>query len=236
MEKINLYCIPYAGGIADSYLSWSKFIDDNIQIVPVELSGRGSRFKGPLYKEMDSLIDDVYSRFKNKINDGRYMIYGHSMGALIAYELIRRIQKNGDNKPLHVFFSGSLPPNIKEEITSIYKLEDKEFMKSIFELGGTPHELLEEPELLEIFVPILRADYELLYKYNYSDDKEKIKNPVSILYGKEDTITMNRIKEWDKCVCDKCEYYEFDGGHFFINTEQKKICQIIYEKYKRYVE
>ena len=161
MNRVKLFCIPYAGGSATVYYKWNNYLKNNIELIPVELSGHGARFNEKLHTNMKSMIEDIYNNIKDKLNDGPYMIFGHSMGALIAYELLYKIKESGDNSPLHAFFSGKGAPSIKNK-TSIYNESDEVIIKEIYDLGGTPKELLNQKEILNIFLKIIRADYEII--------------------------------------------------------------------------
>lgn len=230
MKKVKLFCIPYAGGSSSIYLSWKKYFKEEIEIYPVELAGRGKRFDEKPYTNMEDILNDIYNSIKDDINDGEYMIFGHSMGALLAYELIHMINENGDNKPKHAFFSGKGAQHIPVLKESIYKLSDHEFMKKVYSLGGTSKELLDTKELLEIFIGVLKADYEAIDKYEYHDRRYKFEFPISILNGIEDKLTKDCISEWSIHTEKECNIYNFPGGHFFINNNIKEISEIIKSK------
>ena len=230
MKKVKLFCIPYAGGSASIYLRWKKYFKEQVEIYPIELAGRGKRFDERPYTNVEEILNDIYASIKDKINDGQYMIFGHSMGAILAYELIHLINSKGDRKPQHVFFSGKGAPHIQAFKESIYTLPDDEFMKKIYSLGGTSKKLLEEKELFKIFITILKADYEAIEKYEYRDRSYKFEFPISILNGIEDKLTKGCIYQWRIHTEKECDVYDFPGGHFFVNDNIKEISEIIQSK------
>ncbi|WBW96392.1 thioesterase II family protein [Oceanirhabdus sp. W0125-5] len=222
-----LFCLPYAGGSEAIYYNWKGFLSNSIELHPIELKGRGRRYNQEFYTDIDEAVNDIYNLIKEKIEENEYAIYGHSMGSLLAYELYYKIASMGKRMPKHIFFSGySAPGSIKErEIT--YTLPDYEFMNKIIELGGTQKEILENKELLELFIPILRNDIKILEKYKYKDREEKINCDISILNGSKDSIKINEITEWRNHTSKKCNIYTFTGNHFFINDNAENITNLI---------
>ena len=110
---MKLFCIPYAGGSASVYSGWNPILRENIQLVPVELSGKGVRAAEPLYENWEDALEDVYSSITEKIEPGEeYALFGHSMGSWIAYEILKILCRKKMPQPLHVFFSGNTPPFI----------------------------------------------------------------------------------------------------------------------------
>ena len=157
-----LFCLPYAGGSETIYYKWKKHLHPSIQVVPIELKGRGKRFSEFFYESLEEAVDDIFENIKEKIVDDDFAIYGHSMGSLLAYELYYKIDELNFRKPKHIFFSGYKAPSIVREIENIYTLPNYDFMRKIMELGGTPEELMKNKELLQIFLPIIRSDFKIL--------------------------------------------------------------------------
>ena len=104
MSKIKLFCFPYAGGSAAVYNRWKEYLNPEIELRPVELSGRGERMDEPLYTNMEDLIEDVFQLLEGEFEESEYALLGHSMGAMIIYELSRKIIDNNLKLPLHIFF------------------------------------------------------------------------------------------------------------------------------------
>ncbi len=230
MKKIKLFCLPYAGGSATIYLKWRQYLNDNIEIYPVELPGRGARFNEKPYTNVKDMIEDISITIMNEINDCEFMIFGHSMGAILAYELIHKFNIMGIHKPKHAFFSGRGAPHLPVLKEDAYLLPEDEFTKKVFSLGGMPRLLLEQKEILNIFIKILKADYEAIEKYEYSNRDYKFEFPISVLNGVDDLLTQNCISQWDIHTMKECDIYNFKGGHFFINDYIKEITEIILSK------
>lgn len=222
-----LFCLPYAGASEAIYYSWKKYLNTNIELYPIELKGRGKRFNQAFYESLEEAVDDIFNKIKDKIVDTDYTIYGHSMGSLLAFELYYKIISENLRKPKHIFFSGYKAPSILRKKENIYTLPNNDFMKKVIELGGTPEEIANNKELLELFLPIIRSDFRILEKYDYKEREEKIECDVSIMNGKQDSINLEEILAWRNHVSKGFKVYNLEGNHFFINNNVENITNII---------
>jgi len=152
MKKIKLFCFPYAGGLAHSYNKLKRYLGDNIEQVPIEYAGHGRRIKEPFYEDMSKAVSDTFNFVCNNIDDEHYSFFGHSMGGLIAYETCHKLIEAKYKEPLHLFISGRLPPHIKKESDNISHLPDKEFIEEILKIGGTPKEVFENQDLINMLL------------------------------------------------------------------------------------
>ncbi|EJV87808.1 thioesterase II family protein [Bacillus cereus] len=225
-----LFCLPYAGGSKSIYRNWKKHLKDSITLFPIELKGHGTRYAESFYENIEEAIEDVYTLIKDKIDMENYAILGHSMGSLLAYELYYKIDQMNKKKPKHIFFLGHGAPNIKKQYEISHLLPDDKFIEKIMALGGTPEEVINNQELLSIFVPILKNDFKLLDSYKYIDKKQKINCDISIMYGDNDTIALPEIHEWSRHTNKEFNIYKFHGTHFFINEHVESITNIINTK------
>lgn len=222
-----LFCLPYAGGSEMMYYKWRNYLEPSIKLCPIELKGRGKRYNQPFYENIDEAVEDIYNLIKDKIGSNDYAIYGHSMGSLLAYELYYKIEKMGKRKPIHIFFSGYGAPNVIKEREITYTLPDHDFMKKIVELGGTPEEIIENKELFELFLPIIKNDFKILETYNYKQRENKIACNISILNGNKDFLKLEEIIQWQRHTCKETKIYTLNGDHFFINDNIENISGII---------
>jgi medium-chain acyl-[acyl-carrier-protein] hydrolase len=230
MKKIKLFCLPYAGGSSIIYKKWQPLLPDDIELVAVELAGRGKRSNEPLYKDVAEAVEDVYSIITRDIyNAGDYAIYGHSMGAMLAYELAQKIRANNLPEPLHVFFSGRGTPHIKSKREKIYHtMDDKEFQKEILNLGGTPKEFFEYPELMDYLLPILKSDFKISETAVREKNIHPLNYDITVCTGKqEEELEAEDIHGWMLHTKQLCTVHYFNGGHFFINDEAEKIVDLI---------
>ncbi len=155
-EKITLFCLPFAGGGASAYNQWAKKMQGKVTVCPVQLPGREEQIMEKPYIDMSVMLDDLEEAVR-KVVYGPYALWGHSMGGKIAYELEKRLEAAGYTAKC-LFISGSRVPSIPEP-NPIYHLPDEEFKRELGRFEGTPKEVLENQELLDFFLPMLRADF-----------------------------------------------------------------------------
>lgn len=228
MSKIKLFCFPYAGGSAQVYNKWDKTLHPNIELVLVELAGRGRRIDEPFYDNFEELIDDIFNQIKSDILSHSYALFGHSLGALIAYELTEKIKQHEMVGPKHIFYSGKSVPHVEKEREIIYHLlNDKEFKTEVIKLGGTPPEFFQHPELAELFLPVLKNDFKMAEKYVFSESIQRYSGDITVLLGKEDVFTAEQCHQWSAYTSGVCKLLYFNGGHFFIHDEMNRISDII---------
>ena len=222
-----LFCLPYAGGSQAIYYKWRKYLKPSIKLVPIELKGRGKRFGEEFYESLEEAVEDIFDNIKDQILQDEYAIYGHSMGSVLAYELYYKIRDEKLNMPKHMFFSGYQAPSIPRKKRQIYTLPDEEFIKEVINLGGTSKEVSQNEELLQLFTPILRSDFKILENYIYKERRNKIQCDLSILNGKEDDISLEELLAWKKHGDKGFKIYNFEGDHFFINSNVENITKVI---------
>ncbi|MEF2965230.1 alpha/beta fold hydrolase [Paenibacillus sp. M1] len=217
---MKLFCLPYAGGSAVSiYNPWkAKLADADIDVIPVELPGRGRRIREACLSSLREMVEDSCITVAENCGDEPYGLFGYSMGALIAYELYYTLKCQGFNTPARMLLAAKSPPDVQVK-RRLHELPDEAFKREICKLGGTPPAVLDDPELAEIFLPVLRADYTALENYEFRPYKEKLRADVSILYGMDDDTTEDNIGGWDRFAANPCRFYAFSGGHFFIKEE-----------------
>lgn len=234
-SKIRLFCLPYAGGSASSYYSWRKLLDEQIELVPIELSGHGRRNKEPFISGMKEVVDDVYLQIKDLLDEVPYAIFGHSMGSILAYELGRTIAIHNRKLPIHMFFSGRFPPYLETVRTNYHSLPDDVFLENFAKLGGISSELLEHKEVMDYLTPIFKADCKLVETYTHEGRVLQFPCKISVLYGAEDSMcNHSELQEWQDCSVSPISLLSYPSGHFFIQDTKeqvvKDIVKILIEK------
>jgi len=228
---MKVFAIPFGGGSANYYKPWQPMIDKRIELIPLELSGRGNRMFEPLDKSLSHIVDDVYGQIQDRISDVPYALFGHSMGALISFELAQVIRQKQQPLPRHIFLSGiNSPRTLHPDDKAIHLLDGDDFKKEILEMGGTGKEIFEHSELVDILVPVLKNDLRNVYEYQ----KKTLQYPpltcnFSVLYGTEDRFPQEQVRGWSSYTTGACEFYVFTGNHFFINEHTSKVISIINE-------
>lgn len=228
-NKHKLFCFPYAGGSSNIYFKWNQYLLHSIELIPIELAGRGKRIHEKPYDSIDEMINDVFSIIQTyNLSESSYSFFGHSMGAIIAYEVAHYlIKKNIVLGPTHIFLSGRQPPHIITDRDITHNLPDELFKEKLFALGGTPKEFFDHPELLSFFLPLIRNDFKIVETYTYSERKP-LSSPITVFLGTEEKdIDEKDISEWSLHSSSSCKIYMFPGDHFFINKFYPKIINII---------
>ncbi len=216
-SSVRLLCLPYAGGSARLFRDWSEWCAPEVEVVAVEFPGRGSHGRSALISDMDTMIERLLPVI-DSISDKPFALFGHSMGALISFELSRALGRTGRRCPIHLFASAMRPPHIQGEY-KLHNLPDRQFVEALRALKGTPPEILSDLSLLELFIPVLRADLRLAETYQYVA-APVLKHPITVFGGLSDvTVTVQRLTEWKKHTRGNCSIRLIEGNHFFIHEQ-----------------
>lgn len=215
---LRMFCFPYAGGSADVFRGWQRWFPERIDVCLVHLPGRGKNIKQPAFTRLIPLVKELADRIDHEIGIP-YVLYGHSMGALISFELSRELLRRHGNGPEHLFVSGRVAPQWPpDEIT--FNLPDDKFLDELKKLNGTPREVLENPELMQLFSNILRADFETVQTYEYHQG-EPLPCPITVYGGLEDKdVPSESCHAWGKQTSAGYKVRMFHGDHFFIRNSR----------------
>jgi medium-chain acyl-[acyl-carrier-protein] hydrolase len=224
--KIRLFCFPYSGASASIYYSWIDFLPPGFELCSIQYPGRGQRIAEPLVVRLENLIDDLMDNF-NELTDRPYATFGHSLGTLVSFELVRKIRSKGGNLPKHLFFSGHGAPHIPDTYPPIHKLPDSEFLSKLRELNGIPLEILDNNEFMEMISPVIRADFEICETYSYLN-LPPFEIPISAFGGLEDPyVSRNELEKWKMHTLDRFTLRMFSGDHFYLNKSVGLITTVI---------
>ncbi|EPR07697.1 thioesterase II family protein [Ruminiclostridium papyrosolvens] len=216
----KLFCIPYSGASAMVYSKWTKLINKEIKVIPLELAGRGRRFGDKFYRDIDQAAEDLSNTIINEAKDDDYAIFGHSMGARVTYEVYYRLKEKGFKEPVKIFFSGSKAPQLPPDEIKRYQLPDNQFKQVVLQYGGNSEDVFKNKELCDLFIPILRADFRIYEEYKFVPGREKIKTDVVVYYGRSDSsITYDNMTAWQEVAGSGIKLVAFDGSHFYLNED-----------------
>lgn len=211
---VRLFCFPYAGGSARMFREWHDWCGPEVEVVAIELPGRGFHSRSPLIDNMSSMIERLLPAL-DPLLDKPFALFGHSMGALISFELSRTLRASGRKAPLHLFASGMRAPHLWTGY-QIHTLPDRQFVEALRKLNGTPAEILDDSSLLEMFIPILRADLRLSETYRYTL-APRLQHPITVFSGLNDiTSPPEQLQEWQRHTRGGCALRLLEGDHFFI--------------------
>jgi len=228
-NKNKMICFPYAGGCASFYGKWRDKME-SVEICPVQLPGREETFRDEKIYDMETASDQIVEAIEDYV-DKDTVFFGHSMGAKIAYEVVRKLEKNGKRIKC-LIASGSTAPDIPPK-KFVHNLPDKNLLDELQRLSGTPTEILGQTELLKCLLPMIRADFTLDETY-CPVSKEKITCPIVVWGGRYDPdVNKEDLKAWKEYSYGNFHMKRFDGNHFFINdcpeifSEMRKIIKEI---------
>jgi medium-chain acyl-[acyl-carrier-protein] hydrolase len=208
---LRLICLPYAGGGAAAYRPWTARLAGVSELAVVQLPGRESRFAEPAVDRLGALVP----RLPSIVDERPYVLFGHSMGALIGFEWCRVLRAAGRPLPRVLVVSGRRAPHLTEPEPRMHDLPREEFVERLRWYGGTQTEVLGDPELLELFLPTLRADFALVETYAYRAEPP-LDVPIVAYGGTGDPETKpSDVDAWAAQTSSDFRSAFFDGGHFF---------------------
>lgn len=223
--RFQLICIPYAGGSAYIFNDWPKFLSNLVQVCAIQLPGRGRRIQEPAFTELSAIVPPLTEALLPHLGS-RFAIFGHSMGALIGFELLRELRKRYRRNAAHLFVSGCYAPHIPDP-NPLYSLPDQGFIEGLKRLQGVPPAGLDNAELVQLMLPTLRADCLVTESYVYQDDLP-LHCPITVFGGTEDTIAKEEdLVEWERHTNSRFARHIFPGKHFFFEAAQTSILQIV---------
>ncbi|MBP0011788.1 MAG: thioesterase [Roseofilum sp. SBFL] len=232
--QLRLFCFPYAGGSAAIFRDWHQELPETIEVCPVELPGRSSRMREPLFEEMSSLIESLGAGLRSYL-DKPYVVFGHSFGALVSFELACYCREHHYRLPDCLLVSGRQAPHLLDP-SPMHALPKEDFIEQIKRLNGTPQEIMQNPEMMELLVPILRADLKVDETYRYTP-KAPLDIPVAVFGGEQDSeASRTQLEAWSQHGSCEFSLQMFPGDHFFINTERSHLLQTLSKKLQDIVE
>lgn len=224
--RLRLFCFPYAGGGASVFRPWSGFLPMEIEICSIQLPGREIKLLEPPFTRLSPLVQTLAQVLRSYL-EMPFAFFGHSMGALISFELTRELRRQRMQSPAHLFISGNRAPQLPDPDPPVHQLPESEFVEEIRNLDGTPEEILQNAEFLELFVPLLRADFAISETYVYTKD-EPLDCPISVFGGLEDSeVSRDELEAWRFQTRSSFTLRMFSGNHFFLKSTGTLFLQVL---------
>lgn len=215
-RPLRLFCFPYACGSAQIFRGWADHVPDYVELAAIQLPGRGSRLAEKPFADM-SLAADIISAQIAETKPLNYAIFGHSMGALLAYEVTRRLETQYARAPLGLIVAGYKAPTVLRLGAKLHQGSDAEFIAKIRQLGATPEPILDDPEMMELLLPTFRADFAMAENYPFGTIMPPLLTPVIAFAGDMDSeASIQEVAAWRDTTQEVFELQIMQGGHFFI--------------------
>lgn len=220
--KINLFCLPYAGGSARIFQSWPDYLPNFVELVAIEPPGRGRRIHEPAFDTMNALVQELSYVLHSQI-DKPYLMIGHSMGSRIALNTLYELIQYGCPSPLHFIASGSAPPHTLRKRKKIHILPDEELILELQSYNGIRKEVINNKELMGIYLPLLRADFAVATE-DYIDGRAPLNCNATVFSGISDTyVSREDCLGWQNYFSKPIKVSTFEGGHFFIDSSRNEV-------------
>jgi medium-chain acyl-[acyl-carrier-protein] hydrolase len=217
-----LFCLPYAGGGVAVFRGWEERLPDVVEVCALELPGRAPRIGVPPARRMEALVDALMEQIEPLLAM-QFALFGHSMGALVAFELARAIRARGFVEPVALFVSAHRAPHLEGERAALSRLSDVDLRAELRRLGGTPPELLQSPAFMELLLPTIRADFEVCETYVYVE-RPPLECPIVAFGGSEDAqVGEDELQGWSEMTTGCFRLVMLRGGHFFINENREAL-------------
>ena len=233
--RLRLFCFPYAGGGAMTYRDWPAAMPEEIEVLPIQLPGRERRLRESSFVRMEPLVTAL-TRALEPYLDLPFAIFGHSMGGVIGYELAQRLRRERGRSPVHLLVSAHHAPHRPAEDKADYKLPDTELIERLREMNGTPPEVLEHPELMDLMLPLIRADFELNDTY-VTADQPPLDCAVTAFGGLEDEeVSRQDLEAWSEISDGPFKLRMFPGDHFYLHDNRNQLIDWVVEDLQRQID
>jgi medium-chain acyl-[acyl-carrier-protein] hydrolase len=225
--RLRLFCFPYAGGSSMVFRNWADSLPASVEVCALRLPGRESRLREEPHTSLPLLtraIDEALAPYLDK----PFAFFGHSMGAIIGYDYARLLREERGLKPQHLFVSGRRAPHLSDpDDSGTYALPEPEFVEEVRRLNGTPKEVFEHPELMQMMIPLLRADFSVCQTYAYTP-APPLDCPITAFGGLGDEgVPRESIEAWREHTASTFTARMLQGDHFFINSSQALLLRAI---------
>ena len=221
---IRLICLPHAGGSAPFYFPVSAALHPDVEVLAVPYPGRQDRRREALIDSIDALTDAVYQAVL-PYTDAPFALFGHSMGATVAFELARRLEADGRD-PLHAFMSGRRAPS-RQLFETVHQRDDAGIIADLKALSGTDLRIFGEAELLHSVLPAIRNDYKAAETYRYRPGRP-LRCPVTVLVGDADPkVPVATAEAWQEHTSGECTVHVWPGGHFYLVEHATEVLRLV---------
>ncbi len=218
----RVFCFAHAGGSADSFMTWREQLPPSIDLAAVQYPGRGRRIDDEPIQEIDEIVEKVTEALM-PLTDVPYVLFGHSLGALLAFETARRLVTAGRSPRLLVASACRSPSLLPSPaVVKAASLDGLHFINAIRAFGGIPAEIANDHDVLDIVTPIIRSDFKLVANYRYRPGR-RLPVPILVANGSSDQHTSPaNLEGWALESTEEVEFRTFEGGHFYLEDDENR--------------
>ena len=221
--EMRLFFFPFAGGGPPAFIQWIKELPTHMEGMIAHYPGRGSRYQEPAINNLSILVEKL-SHAMQTFFDKPFAFFGHSLGGLVAFELTRQLRHHNLPEPQVLLISACGAPHIPDSQPPIHQLPDAEFLEALKSINGIPSELQNNTEIIELSLPTLRADFQVIESYHYDSGGPPLNLPIRAYGGLDDPrVSRERLEGWASLTNAGFKSQYFPGDHFFINTVRESI-------------
>lgn len=224
--RCRLYCLPHAGGGAALFRTWPNALPADVEVCPIQLPGREMRFAEHRFTSIAGLVHTLAPIILPHLQKP-FAVFGHSMGGLIGFELIRELRRLDAPAPVRLFIAARQAPQLVETHPPLHGLPDQEFFEALHRrYGGIPGEALNNQEIRDVFIPLLRADVEMVETYRYQPE-QPLDCPITVFGGRSDSIAEAYLRAWQQQSRQPVFVRVMEGSHFFMHTARADLLAVI---------
>lgn len=221
-RTMRLFCFHYAGSSAAMFREWASKFPKAVQVIAVQLPGRDYRLHEEPISDMGKIVIEVGAAIEPLL-DMPFAFFGHSMGALVGYEVARLLRRKGMHEPRVLFVSGRNAPEFGWKDPNIRLLSDDEMVDAVRDYNGTPDYILNDRNLRSLWLPRFRADLTASVLYEYTDEKP-LKSSIVVMYGDADIlVSMDGLLAWSRHTNEKITSLVYKGNHFYVHFVENQI-------------
>jgi medium-chain acyl-[acyl-carrier-protein] hydrolase len=224
--RLRLFCFPYAGIGVSIFRTWSEGLPGDVEVCPVQFPGRGTRMMETPFTQLSPLVQALAQALAPLL-DKPFAFFGHSLGALVSFELARQLRRQSGVQPVRLFVSAARAPQIPSRSRPIHAVPESEFLIELRRINGIPGKVLGNAELMQIMLPVLRADFAVYETYVHSTERP-LDCFISSFGGAQDhRVSRGDLEAWRDQTSASFSLRMFPGDHFFLNTTQPLLLQIL---------
>jgi medium-chain acyl-[acyl-carrier-protein] hydrolase len=227
--RARLFCFPYAGANATVFRTWPSHLPPDVEVIAAQLPGRGPRLRERPIARIEPLVQAIGAALRPSANRVPFVMFGHSMGALVAFGICRWLRARGWPMPAHLFLAARRAPHLLDSYPPVGEMTDEYILARVRRYGGTPPQVFAHPELMELLMPVFRADFGLLAANRYVPEAP-LDVPVTVLGGAaDDDAQPSLLEAWRDHTKGPFSRRSFEGDHFFIHSAEAAVLKVLHE-------